>query len=188
VIGYAGSLNNKVDFPLVARLARARPAIHWALIGPVWGDEHLSAGLREGLAECRRLPNVRFLGRKSYLDLPAYAAHVDANAMVYRIDGEGWWRSIYPLKMHECLATGRPLLSSDVPAVRAFSDVVELCTSDQEWLAALDGVAAGDDPLKQSARLSVARANSWDRKLDQIVAELRRLDESCATLRRSGMP
>lgn len=177
VIGYAGSLNNKVDFPLVARLARARPAIHWALIGPVWGDEHLSAGLREGLAECRRLPNVWFLGRKSYLDLPAYAAHVDASAMIYRTDGDGWWRSIYPLKMHECLATGRPLLSADVPAVRAFSDVVDLCTSDQDWLAALDRVAAGDDPLKQAARRSVARANSWDRKLDQIVAELRRLEE-----------
>ena len=176
VIGYAGSLNNKVDFPLVARLARARPGFHWALIGQVWGDEHLSAPLRAGLAECRRLPNVWFLGRKSYLELPAYCAHVDASAMLYRTDGAGWWQSIYPLKMHECLATGRPLLSSDLPAVRAYSDVVTLCTNEQEWLAALDAVAAGDDPVRQAARRSVARANSWDCRLDQIVAELRRLD------------
>ena len=175
VIAYAGSLNNKVDFPLVARLAKARPGVHWALIGPVWDEAQLTAPLREGLAKCRELPNVWFLGRKSYLELPAYCAHVDANAMVYRTDGQGWWRSIYPLKMHECLATGRPLLSADVPAVREFGSVVQLCTNDPQWLQALDAVAAGDDWATPVARRGVARANSWDHKVDLIVAGLRTL-------------
>ena len=175
VIAYAGSLNRKVDFPLVARLAHARPNVHWALIGPVLGEDHMSAALQESLAECRKLPNVRFLGQKSYLELPAYCANVDANAMIYRTDGDGWWRSIYPLKMHECLATGRPLLSADVPAVREFGNVVQMCMNDQDWLDSIDGVATGEAMGTPTARQTVARTNSWDRKVDRIVAELQTL-------------
>jgi hypothetical protein len=92
--------------------------------------------------------------------------------MFYRTDGNGWWRDIYPLKLHECLATGRPLLSADTPAVRAFSEAVALCRNDAEWLAALDAALAGNGIGTPSTRAAVARANSWDRRVDQIETAL----------------
>jgi glycosyltransferase involved in cell wall biosynthesis len=167
-IAYAGSLNEKIDFALIARLARARPNIQWLLIGPVWSERQLSSFTRARLAECRQQANVRFLGVKDYRDLPAYCAHVDANAMFYRTDGDGWWRDIYPLKLHECLATGRPLLSSDVVSVREFADVVMLCRSDDEWLAAVDAAVSEHGVGSPPARIAVARANCWDQRIDQI--------------------
>jgi hypothetical protein len=114
---------------------------------------------------------------KDYSDLPPYCAHVDANAMFYRTDGEGWWHDIYPLKLHECLATGRPLLSSDIAAVREFADVVTLCRTDDEWLAAVDAAAAGSDRGSASERIAVARRNTWDVRVDQIEADLARLGD-----------
>lgn len=183
VVAYAGSLNEKVDFPLIARLASARPAVHWVLIGPVWGDRILSARSQSGLESCRSLPNVHFLGRKDYRELPAYCAHVDANAMFYRVDGEGWWRDIYPLKLHECLATGRPLLSADTPAVREFANVVAICHDDAQWLAAVDSALAGRGAGTPLGRVAVARANSWDVRVDSIERVLRELHgqrTSCA--------
>jgi glycosyltransferase involved in cell wall biosynthesis len=174
-IAYAGSLNEKIDFALIGRLARARPKIQWLLIGFVGGERQLSSPTRAGLDECRRLANVRFLGEKDYRDVPAYCAHVDANAMFYRTDGDGWWRDIYPLKLHECLATGRPLLSSDIPAVREFADVVEICRSDTEWLEAVDAAVSGHGAGSSPARIAVARANSWDRRIDQIEMTLDQL-------------
>lgn len=174
-VAYAGSLNEKVDFALVARLARARPGVHWVLVGPVWGDHILSTRSQSGLESCRSLPNVHFLGAKDYRELPAYCAHVDANAMFYRVDGEGWWRDIYPLKLHECLATGRPLLSADTPAVRAFADVVAICHDDREWLAAVDAALAGRGAGTPLERVAVARANSWDLRVDSIEGVLRGL-------------
>lgn len=174
-VAYAGSLNEKVDFALIARLASARPAVHWVLIGPVWGDRILSARSRSGLESCHSLPNVHFLGRKDYRELPAYCAHVDANAMFYRVDGEGWWRDIYPLKLHECLATGRPLLSADTPAVREFADVVAICHDDAQWLGAVDAALAGRGAATPVERIAVARANSWDVRVDRIESALREL-------------
>jgi glycosyltransferase involved in cell wall biosynthesis len=167
-IAYAGSLNEKVDFALITRLACTRPTIQWLLIGPVWSERQLSSRTRASLAECRQQANVHFLGVKDHCDLPAYCAHVDANAMFYRTDGDGWWRDVYPLKLHECLATGRPLLSSDVPSVRQFADVVTLCRSDAEWLQGVDAAVSGRGVGSSVARIAVARANSWDRRVDQI--------------------
>ncbi|MEO8306256.1 MAG: hypothetical protein ABI724_19255 [Betaproteobacteria bacterium] len=174
-IAYAGTLNEKIDFELIMRLARARPNIQWLLIGPIHGERQMSTRTRALLAECRGQANVHFLGVKHYRDLPAYCAHVDANAMFYRTDGDGWWRDIYPLKLHECLATGRPLLSSDVPSIRPFADVVALCRSDSEWLRAVDAAVAGHDEGSAAARIAVAHANSWDRRVDQIEAALEEL-------------
>jgi len=171
-IAYAGSLNEKIDFALINRLASARRGIHWLLIGPIHGEGQLSRETRTELALCRRQPNVHFLGVVDYSELPAYCAHVDANAMFYRTDGDGWWRDIYPLKLHECLAAGRPLLSSDVPAVREFSEVVTICSSDADWLAAVDATVSGRDAGSRAARVAVARANDWELRVDRIEASL----------------
>jgi glycosyltransferase involved in cell wall biosynthesis len=176
-IAYAGSLNEKIDFGLIARLARARPNIQWLLIGFIGVEQRFSRDTRASLEACRQLANVHFLGMKDYSDLPPYCAHVDANAMFYRTDGEGWWHDIYPLKLHECLATGRPLLSSDIAAVREFADVVTLCRTDDEWLAAVDAAAAGSDRGSASERIAVARRNTWDVRVDQIEADLARLGD-----------
>ena len=92
--------------------------------------------------------------------------------MFYRTDGDGWWRDIYPLKLHECLATGRPLLSADVPAVREFADVVGICRTDSEWISAVDAAVAGCDTGSALARIAVARANTWDSRVDRIEASL----------------
>ncbi|HET7033110.1 MAG TPA: hypothetical protein VFJ48_08300 [Casimicrobiaceae bacterium] len=174
-VAYAGSLNEKIDFALIGRLARARPKIHWLLIGLFSGEQHLSSGTRAALDECRQLANVHFLAEKDYRDLPSYCAHVDANAMFYRTDGAGWWRDIYPLKLHECLATGRPLVSSDIAAVREFARAVAVCTSDAEWLDAVDAAVAGRALGSAQDRIAVARANTWERRVDQIETSLGRL-------------
>jgi glycosyltransferase involved in cell wall biosynthesis len=174
-IGYAGSLNEKVDFALIARLARARPKLHWVLIGFVGSERQLSGGNRAALGECRQLANVHFLGERDYGELPPYCAHVDANAMFYRADGEGWWRDIYPLKLHECLATGRPLLSSNIAAVREFARVVAICGSDAEWLDAVDAAVAGRGAGSVQDRIAVAAANTWEGRVDEIEASLAEL-------------
>ncbi len=102
-IGYTGSVNLKVDFALVVHLAKARPDWHWVFVGKILrvdaestGDEHRH--IYEAYQACRSLPNVHFLGRREYADVPAYERHMDVNVMCYRTDGEGWWKAIDPFK------------------------------------------------------------------------------------------
>jgi hypothetical protein len=77
-IAYAGSLNEKIDFALVNRLASARRGIHWVLIGGVHGAGQMSGETRARLAECRSGRTCTFWASSTYSELPAICAHVDA--------------------------------------------------------------------------------------------------------------
>ena len=62
------------------------------------------------LAELEEQPNVHFLGAKTPEELVGYPAHFDACIMPYRMDD--YTKYIYPLKLHEYLASGRPVVAS----------------------------------------------------------------------------
>jgi glycosyltransferase involved in cell wall biosynthesis len=174
-IHYAGTLNCKVDFNLVSAIASRRPDWHWVLVGQLEEAEVLADALiREGLRACRTLPNVHFLGLKDSRAVPPYVAHSDVNVMCYRTHG-GWWQDIYPLKLHEYLAAGRPVVSSDLPTIRPFSNVVALAIGLDGWLQALEQAIAGTAPGSAASRFEVAAANSWDERADRLDEWLREL-------------
>src|SRR6185369_12446509 len=170
-IAYIGRVNRKVDFPMIAAVARSRPDWQWVLVGPVAtkgagapaDDPRLAAAFRD----CQSLPNVHFLGNKSRLELPAYAAHMDVNTMCYRAD-RGWWNAASPLKLHEYLATGRPVVSIDLPDIRGFSDVVTFVRNTGEWRRALAAALDERSPQLAERRRRIARANSWDSRVDRL--------------------
>jgi hypothetical protein len=59
--------------------------------------------------------------------------------------------------------------------VREFEHVVEICRTDTEWLEAVDAAVSGHGASSSPARIAVARANSWDRRIDQIEMTLDQL-------------
>jgi len=61
----------------------------------------------EAVASLARQPNVHFLGGKRIGELPGYTQHLDVCAMYYALND--YTKFIYPLKLHEYLATGRPV-------------------------------------------------------------------------------
>lgn len=177
-ICYVGILNRKVDFNVIVAVARARPAWHWAMVGPmIGGPGHPSRDLKlvESYETCLRLPNVHFLGSKPVGELPAYVGHADVNVMCYRHEDGGWWNAIYPLKLHEYLAAGRPVVSAPLQSVKPFAHVVDLAGSDDEWIHALDRALFHGGVATIECRRAVARENTWDLRVDQLEEWLREM-------------
>lgn len=174
-IGYIGHLNRKVDFAMIAAVATARPEWHWVLLGPVPDRGSAApandARTADALRACRNLVNVHFLGGKPHTALPAYAAHMDVHTICYRAD-QGWWNAAAPLKLHEYLATGRAVVSVDLPDIRMFSDVVRFVRGAEEWPAAIAAALADRSPQSAERRRRVARANSWDNRVDLLEQRL----------------
>lgn len=170
-IGYAGSLNQKLDWTLLLRLARQRPELNWVFIG---GLTPTAAGLFDGDEDILTawkafdaLPNSHFLGQKPHSEIASYIAHMDVNIMPYSRK-KGWWMSGYPLKMHEYLATGNPVVSSDLPTVLEFSGPVAIAQAETDWLASLDRLIADDSAAARRLRVETARNNSWDNRFDRL--------------------
>lgn len=173
-IGYVGRLTPKVDFRIISAVAKERPDWHWVMVGPILDSGSSAVTLDpiigEAYCQTRQMPNVHFLGPKHHKDLPAYVGHMDVNTMVYRMD-EGWWTAGYPLKMHEYLASGRPVVSTALPEICRFSEVIDLVTDTESWIAAIERALAGGVGSVE-LRQAMAAANSWEARATVLEGKL----------------
>ena len=154
-IGYVGTIKRMVDWELLLELSAARPEWSFVFIGPKAPHPEIDELLRR-LAEHS---NVHFLGAKPTDSLGGYPQHFDACIMPYRVDD--YTRYIYPLKMHEYLASGQPVVSAPICSVEEFSDVVALARTREEWLKALDH-AVRNALNEREQRQEVAREHDWE--------------------------
>jgi glycosyltransferase involved in cell wall biosynthesis len=175
-IGYVGSLNRKVDLMLIAGLARREPRWQFVLVGPQGNfDEETGAAL----ATCTSLANVHLPGARPRQELPAIMQGLDVALMCYR--SGTWMDSAYPLKLHEYLASGPPVVSTDLPSVRPFAAVVAVARTPDEWHARIATALRDGTPGTPGQRRAVAAANTWEQRVGRISGILASLGLSGAT-------
>jgi glycosyltransferase involved in cell wall biosynthesis len=165
-VGYLGSIHPQLDLELIVRVAARHPEWQFVLIGP----EQNTSALHElaGYRACRQATNIHFLGAKHHSLVPAYLVHMDVNILFYRESPDSWTQAGYPLKLHEYLACGRPVVSAEHAVVREFSDVVSLATGVDGWGRALSIALLERDSEQRQRRMNIARLNSWDARVDVL--------------------
>lgn len=160
-IGYAGVIKQQLDLALLLQVARRRPDWSFVLVGPIGmiGDQ------ADSLRSLQQLPNCHFPGRKSAAELPAYVQHFDVCTLGYVMDG--YTRYIYPLKLHEYLAAGRPVVATHIPALEEFRDVVYIASSADEWVASIERALA-EGPTAGVTRTRIAANHDWSSLVARI--------------------
>lgn len=171
-IGYVGNLNRKVDFELIEELARRNRPWQFVFVGRLGSFDNVGAAAVE---RCKLLENVHFLGHKDPGELPKYVAAMDVNIMCYRRDGNLWSAAGYPLKMHEYLAAGRPVVSTDLVSVREFTSVLALARDLNGWENHLHKALAGNGVGTKESRRAAAAQNDWDIHATTLVGYLDKL-------------
>jgi len=156
-IGYVGIIKKQLDLSLVRQLAERRPDWSFVLVGPlgnVCGEENRIEALS-------RLPNVHLLGYRDPEQLPSYQKHVDVCIMPYKVNA--YTDCIYPLKLHEYLAAGKPIVASPVRTLRDFSHVVSLASGVEEWVAAIESGLSGEALAVErvAERRAISREHDW---------------------------
>jgi glycosyltransferase involved in cell wall biosynthesis len=158
-IGYIGTISQKVDVRLIANLARRRPTWHFVFVGRVLSLDALTEREQK---QCAALPNVHFLGEKNVREIPLYVTNMDVNVMCYEESDHLWTKWGYPLKLHEYLAAGRPIVSADLPSIRAFEEVVRIASGVDDWEQSIEQALLHGGRGTLERRRQIAAENSWD--------------------------
>jgi glycosyltransferase involved in cell wall biosynthesis len=161
VVGYLGTLNYWIDTHLLGRLAREHPDWTLVLVGP--------HDLLADLSPLEGLPNVVRTGRVPYADLPGYVKVFDVCLNPYVLDGVAEHCS--PLKLYEYLASGKPVVSVDMPEARQFAGLVHIARDSDEFVRLVEGVLADGDG-DSAARMAEARNHTWRKRFADVSTAL----------------
>lgn len=162
-LGYVGAINDKLDLDLLVQIADCHTDGTLVLVGPVRVS---TPDGQRGIAALQARPNVRLVGRVPVDQVAVYMAVCDVGLLPYR-DNE-WTKNIDPLKLYEYLACGLPVVSTDIPAVRAVSDLVYVAKDSVEFLRATRAVMAQDCTAVRLARQQLAAQNTWAQRVERI--------------------
>ena len=154
-VGFVGTLSQWVDVELLAGLADARRDWTLVLLGPV----RTRADALLGRA------NVVGLGPRPHEDVAGTLAALDVALIPYRrvpaIEAAS------PVKLHEYLAVGLPVVSADLPEVRPHSPPVRIAEGVEGFRRAIEEALA-------DGRREPVRGPGWDRRVDEMIAHAER--------------
>jgi len=157
-LGYIGVVDERIDYELLAKLADFNPDWNVAVVGP---------HTKVDPAEIPDRPNLHFLGGRDYSKLPAYAKAFDVCMMPFAKNEATEF--INPTKALEYMATGTPIVSTDIEdVVLQFSEVVTIASAHEEFIAGCESAITQPSAAQVQAGITMAKNNSWE----SIVAQL----------------
>lgn len=115
-------------------------------------------------------PGMDYVGEVSHRELPSALEGADAFVLPY-LDNR-LTRGISPAKTYECLATGKPVVASPLPALRKIGDYVYLAEAPEEFVKTLRALKGLETGKRVRARVGLARKNSWDGRFGEIEVRL----------------
>jgi glycosyltransferase involved in cell wall biosynthesis len=165
VIGFIGNLDElRIDYPLLKKIAQRFPEKTLLLVGPVNSPEPAQIGLD-------KLPNVVFAGSRRLEDLPPLLQHMDCVLIPFLCNTLTF--SIYPLKINEYLAAGKPVISSGFSDdIRTFAHCIYLAQDHAAFLQKIELALAENNPERERLRREVANSNTWEARIKQLWNEV----------------
>jgi len=153
IIGFYGTLQDWVDYDLLALIARRHPGWSVVLIGQALADVSALTGL----------PNVHLLGRRPHAELPAYCKAFDVGLIPYRIDER--MAFVNPIKLREYLSAGVAVVSTAVPEVQRYAHAATVAEDHEGFIAGIEAALASDSPAARRARSDAMAGESWSARV-----------------------
>jgi hypothetical protein len=155
IIGYIGSLDERIDYALLRQLAIARPKYHFRFIGRVVFPELIHP--------ISNISNIEILDPIPYNSLPIALGQFTVGLIPFL--KTKFTKNIYPLKINEYLAMGKAVVRTDFADLEGFNEVVWTGKNTEEFISCVDDAVKPESKEKVKARIDKASQNSWNQRV-----------------------
>lgn len=163
VIGYYGAIAEWFDTELLAVLAERFTHCDFHLVGSDTAD----VGVR-----LRKFPNVTMLGEMPYAELPGWLAGFDVCLIPFVVNS--LTLATNPVKVYEYLSAGKAVVSTDLPELHQFGDLVYCATGPDSFVekigAALKEAAQPGYADLCERRMAFVRKQTWAQRASLLAA------------------
>lgn len=153
-VGYIGSLDNRVDYELLAYLAEQLTDVKFEFVGRILE--------KTKVAKLDKLPNTKFWDAKRMEELPEFLKRFDAGIIPF-VKNEST-AGIYPMKINEYLAAGIPVVSTDFAPFPEFGSFISITSGYEAFVQGVVENLCNDTPEKRKQRIALAQGNSWEKR------------------------
>lgn len=175
IIGYVGGVHKWVDLKLIKETVQRYPQYSFVFAGPIQTDVSSLSGLK----------NIYFLGKKEHKEIPYIINTFDVCIIPYLVTE--YTKNVYPTKLNEYHALGKPVVSTDLPEITNFNkendNLVLIGKTSEEFIIRISEAVNGLSPVLVDKRISSAQKNSWASRIE----EMSKLIES-AIEKKAGIP
>ena len=153
-IGYIGMVDDRIDYNLLEFLLVSLPKYQFRMMGKVTNSIEKN--------KLSKFKNIEFTGHINYEEVTKYLTNLDI--CIIPFTKNEFTRNIYPNKINEYLAAGKPVISTNFADLREFDNIISLVNSKEAFLEALKYEVCNNDQKKQRLRIQTANNNSWEKR------------------------
>jgi glycosyltransferase involved in cell wall biosynthesis len=157
VIGYCGSIDERLDYDLTEKVIACNPQYDFQFIGRIVAEQSMRLS---------DYPNVHFTGALNPQALPGMMKHFSVGIIPFL--KTSFTKNIYPMKVNEYLALGIPVVSTGFAQLSDLLGLMEIADDTETFSEKLKEVIATNNGEKQQVRINKARENSWQSKASEF--------------------
>ena len=157
-IDYLGAIDDRMDLELLLHLAQALPDFIIRCIGP--DNQQLLKDI--GARNIRHVPPLE---QKEAVDLM-----LSASVCIIPFLLNEFTKFIYPLKINEYLALGKPVVTTDFADLSTFEGMISIASSKEAFAQSTIWEIESDDDQRISKRIEFAFKNSWESRASQLLS------------------
>lgn len=149
-LGYVGALADWVDWDLVKHCALNLPGWEIILVGP---EFHKVPNF------IKQIGNISMTGLKPYKELPMYLKGFDVCMIPFKLNKITL--ATNPIKMYEYLSMGKPVVTTDMPEIGNYGDIISISKTHDEFVSNVLKESRENSKEKEKIRLQRIQQETW---------------------------
>jgi glycosyltransferase involved in cell wall biosynthesis len=173
VIGYLGSIDDRLDYKLILHLVNNSPDKRFLFVGRITSTD------KKAIEALEAKENVFFTGPQPARKLPHYLDLMQAGMIPFVRNS--LTKAIYPLKVNEYLARGKAVISTAFTDLSEFHPLVRVAADPNSFLDELKEAMISDSAHLKARRMEMARQNAWTARADAFEAIIQKVENQKPT-------